>query len=132
MERLRLCLKNNEDQSSQSLDGWFKPNISRAIDTHHKQTGNSVYNGNKCMIHYKAENTKMNKIVPKNIYIFIIVYHYTHLMFFIRKKKREKKTLKKICLRFCSLKICKLSYVCIKIVIIMDLVSPVKKSTLFH
>lgn len=126
MERLRLCLKNNEDQSSQSLDGWFKPNISRAIDTHHKQTGNSVYNGNKCMIHYKAENTKMNKIVPKNIYIFIISLSLHSFDVFHSKKKRKRKTLKKICLRFCSLKICKLSYVCIKIVIIMDLVSPVK------
>lgn len=133
MERLRLCFKNNEDQSSQSLDGWFKPNISRAIDSHHDQTGNSVYNGNKCMIHYKAENTKTNKIVPKNIIIFIICLSlHSFDCFSFEKKKRKKIFEKKICLRFCSLKICKLSYVCIKIVIIMDLVSPVNKSTLFR
>lgn len=95
MERLRLCFKNNEDQSSQSLDGWFKPNISRAIDSHHDQTGNSVYNGNKCMIQYKAENTKMNKIVPKNIIIFIICLSLHSFDCFSFEKKREKKSLKK-------------------------------------
>lgn len=94
MERLRLCFKNNEDQSTQSLDGWFKPNISRAIDTHHKQTGNSVYNGNTCMIHYKAENTKMSKIVPKYIYIFIISLS-LHSFDVFHSKKKEKKNFEK-------------------------------------
>lgn len=48
------------------------------------------------MIQYKAKNTKMNKIVPKNIIIFIICLSlHSFDCFSFEKKKREKKSLKK-------------------------------------
>lgn len=83
----------------------------------------------------KMRIRNMNEIVPQNIHIlffhnfFIITLIW---LFLIRKTEKEKKTLKKKMPTICSFKICKLSYVCVKIVIIMDLVSPVKKNTLFY
>lgn len=47
------------------------------------------------MIHYKAENTKMNKIVPKNIYIFIISLSLHSFDVFHSKKKEKKKNFEK-------------------------------------